>query len=94
VTLLLLINTMLLAVIALLRIQSTALIFVCSALATACGIGIFYLMMIGSYRVRLTWLMAAGLLLGYGGGTFNTMLSFGLTGYDPLGMTGIGSPMR
>ena len=87
-TLLLLINAMLLAVIALLRIQSTALIFVCSALATACGIGIFYLMMIGSYRVRLTWLMAAGLLLGYGGGTFNTMLSFGLTGYDPLAAIG------
>jgi len=83
------INLLLVTAFLLLGFHGSMAVFLASAVATACGAEIFYLLAAGRYQTRLTWFLAGSLLLGYGSGTVNTMLSFALSGYDGLLVVGI-----
>ncbi len=86
---LVLINALLVTAFLLMGFQGTLAIFFASAVAATCAGTIFYLLASGAFRVRLTWVLAGGLLFGYGAGTMNTMLSFAMSGEDGLAAMGI-----
>jgi hypothetical protein len=73
----------------LLGFHGSVAVFVASVVAAACGAAIYFLLAVGKYQTKLTWILAGTLLLGYGAGTMNTMVSYALSGYDGLVAQGI-----
>jgi hypothetical protein len=71
--------------------HANAAVLLAGGMATLCGLALLYGQALGRYPVRLTWMMATGLLLGYGAGSFNTMLSYALSGFDAASALGLPS---
>jgi len=84
-----LINTLILLAIATLGSDSSTVLFLCNGIAAGCGAAVLYMFGKGTLQMRLTLLLAAGLLIGYCGGTVSAQLTQGLAGHDAIASMGI-----
>ena len=84
-----LINVLLLLATALIEVQNGATIFLCCGIGSACGLMIFYQLATGRWGIRLTWMLAGSLLIGYCGGCFNSMLTMQMSGRNAIQVLGI-----
>lgn len=71
--------------------HASVTIFLCCAVGFACSLWLLYGFGRGTHPVRLTWLLASGLLLGYCGGDVVGQSLYGLVGQDAIGAIGIDS---
>ena len=69
--------------------DNSAVIFVCCAVGSVCGGWMLYAVLARSSRLRLTWVLAATLLIGYCFGAFVTEVSSLLAGQDPMTYLGL-----
>ncbi|MGH9607928.1 MAG: hypothetical protein ACRD3N_19750 [Terracidiphilus sp.] len=91
-SILILINSLILMGLLLLGNQSDVVIFLCCGVGAGAGIYILYLFIRRIYSIRLTWLLASSLLIGYAGGCVATLLANGLSGnYEIFAVFGIPS---
>jgi hypothetical protein len=71
--------------------HSSVTIFVCCLAGAAFSSWVLYSFGRGAFPVRLTWLLAAGLLLGYCGGDVTGQLIYALAGQDAINAIGTDS---
>lgn len=72
-------------------LHSSVAIFVCCVAGAACAFWVLFSFGRGTLQVRLTWLLASGLLVGYCGGDVAGQLLYALAGQDAIGAIGIDS---
>jgi hypothetical protein len=70
-------------------VPASSAIFVCCAIGFGCAAVLLYRFGTETGYVRLTWVLACGLLLGYCGGTFVTQIIWGFAGLDAIAVTGV-----
>jgi hypothetical protein len=69
--------------------DTSTVIFVCCAVGSVCGMWMLYAVLARSSRLRLTWVLASALLIGYCFGAFVTEVGALLAGQDAMTYLGL-----